>query len=69
MAAPTIQESRPAQNIFSKKRLIDEISKPSEPTPLQISKAVNSDDVEMAESEVHQPDENQNIKNMASANV
>jgi len=28
VAAPTISESRPASNMFSKKRLIDEISKP-----------------------------------------
>lgn len=30
VAAPTVTESRPAANIFSKKRLIDEISKPAE---------------------------------------
>ena len=28
VAAPTVTESRPAANMFSKKRLIDEISKP-----------------------------------------
>jgi hypothetical protein len=28
VTAPKISESRPATNIFSKKRLIDEISKP-----------------------------------------
>lgn len=30
VAAPTVTESRPAANMFSKKRLIDEISKPAE---------------------------------------
>jgi hypothetical protein len=43
VAAPTIAESRPAQNMFSKKRLIDEISKPVEIVQ------TNNDDVEMVE--------------------
>jgi len=30
VTAPTIAESKPAPNIFSKKRLFDEISKPVE---------------------------------------
>jgi len=29
VAVPTVTESRPAANIFSKKRLIDEITKPA----------------------------------------
>lgn len=44
VAAPTVTESRPAQNPFSKKRLIDEISKPIQAAP------ASHEDVEMVET-------------------
>lgn len=51
VAAPTVTESRPASNMFSKKRLIDEISKPVESVPPSL------DDVEMEETPEVQVDD------------
>jgi hypothetical protein len=60
VAAPTVAESRPAQNMFSKKRLIDEISK-----PVEVVQTTN-DDVEMVEEPVQDIMETENVEPMSS---
>lgn len=62
VTAPTITMSKPAENVFIKKRLIDEISKPTE-------NKVQEDVVMVEEPQVDTPETAKVTEQLAAANV